>query len=386
MPPAAATAVPAPGPAGGPSTRWNAGPSTASAWPVHVGRVAGQADPGPGPVPEHRQGPVQGVGQGEGVDAFGGPPGFHFGPGPAAQDHLRRGGPSVPSEPTSSRQRSKPVTFLTSGAPDRMSSPRALTAVISRTASRSGPSAEAPVAAAADGQNPARPWRGSGSSASRATSWPPAWPVARSSSRVVPARTLTIISAGSWATTPAGAATSRTSGGAAPPTSHWVRPPTTRTGPDRSDVGWRSSRARSLTPRPRRGSSARSPQPEPPRGRTFSGLHCPSGSKASRSHFWASRSAGENTRGMASRFSRPMPCSPDRVPPAATHASTMSSPAAWTRSSTPGFRRSKTMSGWRLPSPAWNTLPRISSCRAAMALTSSSTSTRRVRGTTQSCR
>src|SRR5262249_30475045 len=53
-----------------------------------------------------------------------------------------------------------------------------------------------------------------------------------------------------------------------------------------------------------------------PRGSTLVGFARPAGSKASRSRAWASRSSGVKTRGIASRFSRPMPCSPLRTPPA----------------------------------------------------------------------
>ena len=43
-----------------------------------------------------------------------------------------------------------------------------------------------------------------------------------------------------------------------------------------------------------------------------------SGSKASRRRACASRSSGPNSSGMKSRFSSPMPCSPDSTPPAAS--------------------------------------------------------------------
>jgi hypothetical protein len=52
------------------------------------------------------------------------------------------------------------------------------------------------------------------------------------------------------------------------------------------------------------------------------------------------RSASEKIHGMKSRFSSPMPCSPEIVPPASTHARMISAPAASTRASSPGLRGS----------------------------------------------
>ncbi len=57
-----------------------------------------------------------------------------------------------------------------------------------------------------------------------------------------------------------------------------------------------------------------------PAGRTLWGLATPSGSNAARRRAWASRSSSPNCHGMKSRFSRPMPCSPDSTPPAASDA------------------------------------------------------------------
>jgi hypothetical protein len=49
------------------------------------------------------------------------------------------------------------------------------------------------------------------------------------------------------------------------------------------------------------------------------------------------RSASEKIHGMKSRFSRPIPCSPEIEPPTSTQARMISAPAASTRSSSPGF-------------------------------------------------
>src|SRR5262249_33533773 len=123
-----------------------------------------------------------------------------------------------------------------------------------------------------------------------------------------------------------------------------------------------------------------------PRGRIFCGLALPTGSNASRSRACTSRSSLVNTSGIASRFSRPMPCSPDSTPPASTHVRRIASPAACTRSQIPGSRWSKTMSGCRFPSPAWNTFIIVRSYSPAISYTRCSTSTSRVRGTTASWR
>ena len=59
--------------------------------------------------------------------------------------------------------------------------------------------------------------------------------------------------------------------------------------------------------------------------------------------------------------------------------------AASTRALSPGTRPSNEMLGWRLPSPAWNTLLTVRPYRAAIPPIVSSTSGRAERGTTASC-
>ena len=66
-----------------------------------------------------------------------------------------------------------------------------------------------------------------------------------------------------------------------------------------------------------------------------------------------------------------MPCSPLITPPASTQTRRISSPAASTRSSSPGFRRSKQMFGCRLPSPAWKTFESRSPWRSQISQTRS---------------
>ena len=77
---------------------------------------------------------------------------------------------------------------------------------------------------------------------------------------------------------------------------------------------------------------------------------------------------------MKSRFSEPIPCSPVIMPPAATQTSRISEPAASTRASSSGSRRSKEMFGCRLPSPAWKTFERRRRWRSPIAQMRSSTS------------
>ena len=66
---------------------------------------------------------------------------------------------------------------------------------------------------------------------------------------------------------------------------------------------------------------------------------------------------------------RPAPLSPPTPAAGAgpTDTRTISSPAACTRSSTPGSRASNTSSGCRLPSPAWKTFMTIRSWRSAIS-------------------
>ena len=82
------------------------------------------------------------------------------------------------------------------------------------------------------------------------------------------------------------------------------------------------------------------------------GLQRPSGSKAARTLNIAFMSASENTSGNNSRLSKPTPCSPVIVPPAATQTSINSRPASLTRRTWSTERESKQINGCRLPSPA----------------------------------
>ena len=135
--------------------------------------------------------------------------------------------PSVPSEPTISLGRSNPETFFTVGPPPRTTLPSALTYVTWRTDEVSHPLPDtsgwfSPITT----EPPTVPPR-----SGRAQRWPASASAAVSSAVVVPARTVTVISAGSYDTTPDGACTSRASGCTSPPTCHRVLPPTTVTGP-----------------------------------------------------------------------------------------------------------------------------------------------------------
>ena len=172
------------------------------------------------------------------------------------------------------------------------------------------------------------------SAGSSGHSWPTASSTASSSATVVPASTRDREVGGVVvARRPTGHATSTALPAATgrPPPTGSARPrrrPRRRRAPRSHSSS--SVRLRSTRPRERAGarrSDCRS-------GSIFAGFARPDGSNASRSRACASRSSGENTSGMASRFSRPMPCSPDSTPPAATHAARISSPARCTRSQT----------------------------------------------------
>src|SRR3954468_14761240 len=91
-------------------------------------------------------------------------------------------------------------------------------------------------------------------------------------------------------------------------------------------------------------------------GNTLPGLSRPPASKAHFSRCCCARSASENISGIRSRFSTPTPCSPVSTPPTLTHSRRISAPKASARSSSSSFITSKMISGWMLPSPAWNTL------------------------------
>ena len=262
--------------------------------------------------------------------------------------------PSVPREPTSSRQQVEPADVL-HRRPARLhdlAGGRDVARLQQHVAD--GPVAEAADPAAADGQRTAdraagrqrhalavRRQRGVELGDRRAGAAP------RPSSR----RPGSI-------RCPTGAATGRTPG-----------------------PGRRASPVRRSSPDPpsptRRRTSVRSTHPRAPpwhvgARRPGSAAPCPGwpgrGDRTRRAARPARRGRPARTSAASvSRFSSPMPCSPLSTPPASTETRTISSPAAWTRSITPGSRLSNTSSGWRLPSPAWNTFSTSRSWRAAIS-------------------
>ena len=132
--------------------------------------------------------------------------------------------PMVPRLPTSSRGMSKPLTFLTVGPPPFTTSPFAFTKRTSSTRSRRGPCRsrrypDNPVAI----MPPTVAWSDRGFSAHSCACVPS---TSASSASVVPAPTVTVRSAGSYAMTPAGARTATASARGGFPTSRCVPPPT----------------------------------------------------------------------------------------------------------------------------------------------------------------
>ena len=75
-------------------------------------------------------------------------------------------------------------------------------------------------------------------------------------------------------------------------------------------------------------------------GSAFPGFMIPAGSNARRSAWNARSSASPKTIGRYSFFSIPMPCSPESVPPSATQALAISSPARSTRATSSASRPS----------------------------------------------
>ena len=141
------------------------------------------------------------------------------------------------------------------------------------------------------------------------------------------------------------------------------RGPVIVTGPAAADGG----QARSLRPMRPAGTACTSAQ-RLPAGSTLWGLATPSGSNAARRRACSVEVGGGEQQGHAGRASRARcrarPTAPRRRPRCTR---TISSPAACTRSSTPGSRSSNTSSGCRLPSPAWNTFMTIRSWRSAIS-------------------
>ena len=217
----------------------------------------------------------------------------------------------MPSEPTSSRHRSKPVTFFTVGPPAFTTSPSAET---------SGPAA----ARRAPGPCPSR----SGRCCPTASTPPTVAPGVgqRDELAVLGQRGVELGHRRAGAAADrhllgldpddagrrlhlAGAARST-----APPTSHCVRPPTHGDRAVAADLlGEPSAQIHAPS-----GHVLQVAAPGAGRAAPCAGLATPSGSNAPRSRAWASRSASLNISGMKSRFSSPMPCSPDSTPPAAT--------------------------------------------------------------------
>src|SRR5215467_1569948 len=91
-------------------------------------------------------------------------------------------------------------------------------------------------------------------------------------------------------------------------------------------------------------------------GITLPGFARRSGSNTSRSAHIVASESGEKMRSMYRTLSRPIPCSPVIVPPAATHTLMISCIASCTRATSSASAALYVMLGCRLPSPAWNTL------------------------------
>ena len=70
----------------------------------------------------------------------------------------------------------------------------------------------------------------------------------------------------------------------------------------------------------------------PAEGKILLGLQRSSGSNTARTLSMTLRSSGVKINGISATFSTPMPCSPVRLPPRATHSRRISRPAATTLS------------------------------------------------------
>ena len=91
-----------------------------------------------------------------------------------------------------------------------------------------------------------------------------------------------------------------------------------------------------------------------------------------------------NIRGMYFALSMPTPCSPVIEPPCSMHRSRIAPETSSARSASPGTASSKSTSGCRLPSPAWNTLATRTPDAGDSAAIRRSTSGSAVRGMTPS--
>ena len=229
--------------------------------------------------------------------------------------------PSVPSEPTSRRQRSKPLTFFTVGPPALTSRPSAETNRACEQGVAHRAVAEPADAAAPDGQARRRPSR----------------PPSRAARRTARARAS---AASSSATRRARAAAHGHLLGRDPRRCRRAPAPRRASGSARTaDVPLRApaddrdragrSRPARRTPRGRSrsrshsdpcslGDAAAGRRTEIRRAAPSAGWRRRRGRTPSRRRACASRSSGQNSSGMKSRFSRPMPCSPESTPPAAT--------------------------------------------------------------------
>ena len=256
---------------------------------VDVGRMAFEQHPGRGAVPQDRRW----AGAAPAAARTGRPRPRTTATRAGRGRHRRRTSPSrpmVPSEPTSRRQRSKPLTFFTVG-PARLDE-RALGRHVARLEQHVADRAvaQAAHAALAHGEHARRPWpprRRAAPPAGRARPAPrrprrPSCPrrTARSSP---PARTRRSLR---------GPAPRALPGATAPPTSHCVRPPTDRHRPLGADLVGERGQIHAPS-----GTRWRSPHREPA-GSTFVGFDTPSGSNTSRRRACASRSSAENSSGM----------------------------------------------------------------------------------------
>ena len=201
----------------------------------------------------------------------------------------------------------------------------------------------------------------------------------------VPARTRTVMSAASTATTPAGGRTGRPV--------HRRRVDDARGPLGAAALGHHRARPGGRR-RPRTGPAGSHPHALRDRLQ----VAAPAARRQDLGGGWPCRrgrtppAAGPGRRGRRGRTAAASgPASPARsrarpTAPRPPRSRSARSPRRRTRSMIPGSRASNSSSGWRLPSPAWNTFMTPRSWRSAMAYTSARTSTSRVRGTTVSCR
>ena len=309
---------------------------------------------------------------------------------PGAQHDLGRAAPSVPSEPTSSRHRSKPLTFFTVGPPALTTAP------VGRHVAHLEHACRAPG-----------PSRAGGARCGRRPARRPRWrPASRAGRRVWPALGEGGVEVGHGRAGPhphghlgrlerrrcpaGGPHLAARAGSTGPPTSHCGaarrrRRPARRRRPDlarRSAVDRRrASHPHALRDRLEVAAAAAGGQDLAsgwPRRRGRTPRAAGPGRRGRRA---------PNSSGMRSRFSSPMPCSPDSTPPASSDARTISSPAAWTRSITPGSRASNSEQRVEVAVAGVEDVHHAEVVALGDRVRPRrSTSTSRVRGTTVSCR